>query len=302
MKKNITSHLHFYLLLSTITSLLSCNPDCTSIAGLRISTTMNAAGHEILISANPPESLKDRKVFFGNNEATQVRFQEGQGLVVRVPEDLEDGQVELRIQDLDCEGVVSLDFDVVDPTFFINNPDFVFPPLPEIIIPNLPVTDFPPSIENAWLSVNNLDYCMWFKFLKEVNINGDTVCSTNIDPARSFEQCFAGCLGFTNDADCLYDDNPLSGVIDPANNFVRVIVDRTRWGGGYEEFTGQFINPSETGIYEEWEAGDEPTNVAGLPINTTRDHMILLTSQLNGRKVLIYQQGLNVAAATTDCL
>lgn len=281
---------------------MGCNPDCTSISGLRLSSGFNPAGYEILITANPPDVLRNRRVLFRDDPVDSVRFVEGQGLIVKIPENLAVGAVDLKIEDPDCADYVTLDFEVVDPDFFVNNlGDYAFPPLPEIIIPNLPVTDFPPSIENAWLSVNELDYCMWFKFVREVDANGDTVCTYKIDPVNSFEQCFGPCKGFTNDADCPYDDNPMFGIIDPVHNYISVTVDRTRTNNGYEEFTGQFIDPAETGQYQTWEAGTEPTSVPGLPINTTRDHMMLLTSQKTGRKVLIYQQGLNVAAATTLC-
>jgi hypothetical protein len=266
----------------------------------------------MLISAQPPDLLKDRKVFFNDNEADEVEYIEGHGLRVKIPENLPAGQVDLKIEDPDCADFITVDFRVEENNFFLNNPEFVFPPLPEIIIPTLPPASFPVSIENAWLSVNDLDYCMWFKFVKDYEIvNGDTLgftCSNIIDSENSVEQCFGPCSGRcsgVSDTECLYSGNPISGIIDPGSNYIKITVDRTRWGGGYEEFTGQFINPSETGLYQAWEAGTEPTSVDGLPINKTRDHMILLTSLRNGRKLLIYQQGINpakVPAATLECL
>lgn len=291
-----------------------CNPDCTSISGLSLSTTVNAAGHEILISATPPDILKNRKVFFNDNEADNVEYIEGYGLRVRVPDNMPAGKVDLKIEDPDCADFITVDFDVVENNFFVNNPEYVFPPLPEIIIPTLPPPSFPVSIENAWLGANDLDYCMWFKFVKDYEItdDGDTIgyaCTNVIDSENSFEQCFANCSGrcsgVGSDSDCLYDDNPISGIIDPSNNYIHITVDRTRWGGGYEEFSGQFINPAETGQYQVWEAGTEPTSVDGLPINKVREHMILLTSLKNGRKLLIYQQGINpaiVPSATLECI
>lgn len=294
--------LHFLPLILSA-ALFSCNPDCDSVVGLRVTYgpmligdahPSGLPGQQILLTAEPPSSLAGRRIFFKDMEVKNVEFIPGKGLSVRIPESMPEGQVELRVEDPDCVDFVSLNFDVVNSEFFENNPNYVFPPFPEIVVPTLQPS-FPPTIENAWLSVNELDYCIWFKFAKDANGN----CTTELDPMTSREQCFGDCL---TSRDSLYDDNPVSGVIDPANNFIHIIVNRTRWNGGYEEFVGEFIDPAETGQYQEWEAGNEPINIPGIPVNTSRDHMILLTSLSTGRTMLIYQQDLNVAASTHDCL
>lgn len=300
-----------HLLLSALiltTVLFSCNPDCDSVSGLRVAFSpmlisdanpSGMKGQQILITADPPGSLEGRRIFFNNDRAEEVEFVPDKGLVVRVPEDVSEGAIELRVEDPDCVDFVSLNFNVVADKFFENNPNYVYPPVPEIVIPTIQPS-FPPSIENAWLSVNNLDYCLWFKFA-EVEISpGDTICSTSLDPSQSREQCFADCL----DGNTLYKDNPVSGVIDPDNNFVHLIIDRTIWGGGYEEFIGEFIDPEDTGKYLDWEGGNtEPISETGLDIadNKSREHMILLTSLQSGRSLLIYQQGLIGVNANPRC-
>jgi hypothetical protein len=287
---------------SFLLGIFACNPDCDSVAGLRVvyssspvgnEAKLGAPGTQILLTANPPSALNGRRIFFGKREATGVTFKENHGLVVTIPSDLPPGPIDLRIEDPDCVDYITVDFQVVESDFFFNSTDYVFPTFPEIVIPTLPPA-FPASIENAWLSPDNLDYCMWFKFVK---IDGK--CTTALDPAQTKEQCFGPCR---TDRAVRYKSNPVSGVIDSTRNFIHLIIDRTKEGLGYEELVGRFITPAETSAeYQKWEPGDEPISNPAIPVNTSRDHMMLLTSLSTGRTLLLYQQDLNVQAATKDC-
>ena len=69
--------------------------------------------------------------------------------------------VNLRIQDIDCADFVSSSLNVQPESFFIGNPDYI-PPAPPLIIIPIPNPPLPPSINNAWISPNNTDYCIWF--------------------------------------------------------------------------------------------------------------------------------------------
>ena len=267
--------------------LLSCNPDCDSLVGVKLSSSLNPSGYEVMISADPPSALQGRRIFFNDTEV-ETTFMDGNGLIVKVPDGLS-GDVELRIEDPDCVDFISFDYTVVGENFFQDNPDYVFPPTPEIIIPNLPA-DFPPSIENAWLHPINVDYCFWFKFLPDMTGS----CTKYIDPINSFEQSTCG------NTNVLYASNPLSGRVE-ADGSVFVTVNRP---GGAEDFEGRLINPQDAPEqYRSW----TELKCGGTAISTSwdsslknRDFMMVLTSKLTGRQLLIYQQG--VPGAPIDCL
>lgn len=264
-----------------------CNPDCDSLPGLSISTTEDPAGYEVLIRANPPTALQGRKVYFDDVLAEQSRFIDGMGLAVTVPDGVDPGKVEMKIEDPDCLDFVALDFNVTTADFFQNNPDYVFPPLPEIIIPSIP-TDFPPSIENAWLSPHNLDYCLWFKFVPDQGGN----CTQTLDPLTSFEQSTCGTAGV------LYEENHMSGFMD-SRGIMHLSIERAN--GSLEEFEGQLINPN--GVpekYRTWNSTGADC-ISGLPSQyQKRTHMMLLTSKSNGRQLLIYQQ--EIPGVPFDCM
>ncbi len=264
-----------------------CNPDCDSLPGLSISTIENPAGFEVLIRANPPSALQGRKVFFDEVAAERSRFIDNVGLAVTVPGGLNPGKVEMRIEDPDCQDFVALDFNVTGADFFLNNPDYVFPPLPEIIIPTLPA-DFPPSIENAWLSPQNLDYCLWFKFVP----NPDGHCTLTLDPLTSFEQSTCQTAGV------LYEQNQMSGFMD-SRGILHLSIERA--DGSLEEFEGQLINPNDAPEqYRAWESAGADC-ISGLPPEyRARSHMMLLTSQSTGRQLLVYQQA--IPGVPFDCL
>lgn len=264
-----------------------CNPDCDSLPGLSISTAENPTGYEVLIRTNPPTALQGRKVYFDDVLAEKSRFIDGMGLAVTVPDGVDPGKVEMKIEDPDCLDFVALDFNVTTADFFQNNPDYVFPPLPEIIIPMLP-TDFPPSIENAWLSPQNLDYCLWFKFVPDSDGN----CTQTLNPLTSFEQSTCGTSGV------LYEANHMSGFMD-SRNILHLSIERAN--GSLEEFEGQLINPNDAPEqYRAWNSTGADC-ISGLPSQyKKRSHMMLLTSKSTGRQLLIYQQ--EIPDVPVDCL
>lgn len=283
----MTNNTSFFALLISVLILSACNPDCDSLVGVRLSSTLNPSGHEVMIMADPPSALQNRRIFFNDTEV-ETRYVEESGLVVEVPENMS-GEVELRIEDPDCVDFIAFDFNVVDETFFQDNPNYIFPPTPEIIIPNLPA-DFPPSIENAWLHPVNVDYCFWFKFLPDTL----GICTKYIDPINSFEQSTCG------NTDVLYASNPLSGRVE-ADGSVFVSVNRP---GGVEELEGRLIAPEDVPeAYQSWkELNCGGTNVSGAWDSSykNRHFMMLLTSKQTGRQLLIYQQG--VPGAPIDCI
>ena len=260
--------------------LFSCNPDCDSLIGLKISSDSNPEGFEVQISASPPSSLKGRRVFFNDTEVETV-FQEDMGLIVSVPPGLPEN-VELRIEDPDCVDFVSFNFQVTDEADFKNNVDFIFPPIPEIIIPSLPLpADFPPIIENAWINPYDTDYCLWFgpfQTYEHLDAQGNVTIedSTFIVAAGSFE------LSSCGNTDAFYHGNPFFGIVDYKTGDISVTIDRTAKGLGTEDFTGQFIDMEKSPY-------NQPTaEICGNTAHKT-GHMILLTSKKNGRQLLVFQ-------------
>lgn len=283
----MTNYKYIFLLIFCSAIFWACNPDCDSLIGVSLSSTVNAGGHQVLISAQPSSALEGRRVFFDDKEV-ETNYIQDRGLVVTVPEDVS-GDMELRIEDPDCVDFIAFNFEVVNEAYFVNNPTYVFPPTPEIIIPNLPA-DFPPSIENAWLHPVNTDYCFWFKFLPDM----DGKCTKFIDPVNSFEQSTCG-----SDSE-LYSNNPLSGRVE-ADGSVFVTVNRP---GGTEDFEGALLSPGD--VPEKYQGWVDIT-CGGNAVSTgwdngfkNRDFMMLLTSKSTGRQLLIYQQG--VPGAPIDCL
>lgn len=255
----------------------SCNPDCDSVQRLKLSTDLNPAGYEVLVTANPISSLKGRRVYFGKAEV-ETKFNNDVGLIVTVPEGIS-GVTDLRVEDPDCVDFISMDFNVVEGDFFQNNTNFIFPPAPEIVIPTIPGV-FPPTIENAWLSPVNSDYCLWFGPFQPYHfiVNGDTLFTddTFIVAAGSFE------LSACGNTNAYYHNNPFYGIVNYQTGEISITIDRSSKGLGTEEFTGEFIDMQNT-------AYGQPTLEVCGSAKEKAGHMIMLTSKTNGRQLLVQQ-------------
>lgn len=276
----------------------ACNPDCKSIQGIGVNTKDVYNGYQFVITATPLSSLEGRKVFIGDKLADS-EFIEGVGLVVTAPSknDLAPGPKELRIEDPDCLDVFILeDFQIREEGYFDNIGSFSPPIPPEIIIPNLPAT-FPSSIDNAWLSPNNVGYCLWFTMYKDTTfLNGDTILhNTNlIDPERSFEQ--ATCLCERDNSLLPYATNRMGGVIDTVSGIIEISIQRAPSNGGVEYYTGEFIDYQKTDYFNNLGVlncpgpPDYPDSCQAnnlYPITT--GHMLLLTSKKTGKQVVAFQ-------------
>ncbi len=272
---------------STLVFLNACNPDCQSITGIRIIPEVSPETFQVLVTAPEVASLKGRKVFFGDIEA-ETSFVDDIGLVTKVPAGMNSGNVQVRIEDLDCNDIlVNNGFQVVNQNDYFNTPDFISPTPPEFIIPSIPPS-FPPSIDNAWLSPQAVDYCLWFIALKDTvdaSVSPPIIRDlTTLDPRVSFEQSTCG----AGDPNVLYQQNPITGIIDPAENFIDITIDRRNSTGGTESYTGEFIDMDQT-----------PYNAATFNLCTPSapelgktGHMMLLTSKKTGRQTLAFQPDL----------
>jgi hypothetical protein len=257
---------------------MGCNPDCTNIPGLRVSSSFNPVGFEVLITSNVPADLNNKSVFFGETKV-EPKFVPDVGLRVTVPEGAS-GDTEIRIEDGDCVDYAAVGFSVVDENFFLNNPNFIPPIPPQIIIPS-PPPSFPPSIDNAWLSPENTDYCLWFIMEKDILPDGSLIESNTIDRDSSFEQSTCNQV----DENLLYRRNPIFGIVDKDANLINIWIDRRAIGESLEEFHGEFIDLQDTPY------ADENFSAPCVGSIGKKGFIMLLTSQCTGRQVLAFQPG-----------
>lgn len=278
----------------------ACNPECQSLQGVKLSTNMTLENYEIYIDATPRESLKNRKVFFDEIFVPSV-YNDSVGLIFKVPTGQNPKSV--RIEDPDCLEVYTFPFQVVDANYFSTIENFVPPIPPEIVIPTINIP-FPQSVDNAWLSPDEPEYCLWFTMYKDIKPNGDTVATNLIDPGNSFEQ--ATCCCKRSDPNLPFAMNRMGGIVDVAGNRIEIYIDRTNQAGGdIEYFTGRFIDRQQVPQYANntgkltCPLGDpNDPNCAGgntcvgqvdYSPQLTQNNMMLLTSQKTGRQIVVYQ-------------
>jgi hypothetical protein len=298
MKKSITiAKITLTLAIFSLFLIFSCNPDCQSLQGVKVSTTTLPSGYELTVTANPNNSLKGKRVTFGGVEAT-TRFVDNYGLIVRVPQGISGG-TQMQIEGSDCLDLYNYDFNVVNTDFFSSLANFSPPITPEIVIPEIPPF-FPTFIDNAWLSPDFQNYCIWFTMMKTKKIVGQdtTIQETSvINPAGSFELSICCCKD-----DEIYASNPISGIIDKANNTAHIFIDRTSKGGDIEEFTGVFTDRSKSQYRDFTPTFDCncSNGCAGStnPVSVIPDklpafnevNMLLFTSKKTGRQLAVYQK------------
>jgi hypothetical protein len=271
----------------------NCNPKCDPVGSIELSSDNNPAGYQILIRAKPATSLLGKTISFGGVTVSDSakKFVEGVGMVITVPFGVS-GSTKLKIEDLDCSDEVAFDFIVNSKDFYLKNPNFVTPIMPEIIFPTL-VNVYPSSINKAWVSPVNTDYCFWFGIVLDtiytdpLTNKQKTIYSLNKGTfgQRSYEK--TPCNGLTNDPNKAYSLNPIYGYYDttltPRKLFFTV--DRTARNLGTEEYIGEFIDGkltpyNKTSFPRSPNCNTDPT-VAGA--------WILVTSKKTGRQTLIFQ-------------
>lgn len=278
------------LALAALLVLGSCNPDCENLTGVYFGNHPMLAEQEFLIEAANPAILQGRSVFFDNQRA-ETRFEPGYGLIARLPAAVTGDNVEMRIEDPDCTDFVRFSLNVQEPSFFVGNPAFIPPAPPEVIIPT-PNPPIPPSINNAWISPNDTDYCIWFR-VEPADSTAEKPTSFIISPhpvrdasgvERRSRELSVGQLTGCNptEANALYHGNPVFGMIDTKSNRIEFWVDRGN--RGVEEFTGHFINVTTTPYM------DDRVPPCGPVWSTAKEYMMQVTSQQTGRQLLLYQQ------------
>lgn len=280
----------FFILLPLAILLVDCNPGCDNLTGVFFGNHPMLAEQEILIEAANPNALQGRSVFFANQRA-DTRFEAGFGLVAKLPAGVTGENVEMRIEDPDCTDFVRFNLNVQDQAFFTGNPGFIPPAPPEVIIP-APNPPIPPSISNAWISPNDTDYCIWFRVVPvDSTANPGTsfvitphpVADENGVVRRSRELSINRLNGCNpTEANALYHDNKVFGMIDTRSNRIEFWIDRGSLG--VEEFTGRFINVADTPYH------DDRLPPCGNGWSPVKEYMMQVTSKQTGRQLILYQQ------------
>ncbi len=284
---------------------LACNPECESFPANNVIVPQGPyqAGTELMIASNPSNFLEGRKILMStgspSSEVIELRssFEETLGAaIVRIPEEVSNNATFL-IDDPDCSGQfipIGSTTNIVDETFFVDNPFFITPTPPLIIIPTIPPSP-PPLVVDAWFSPNNRDYCIWFRpdldeFGNEKSnlIPAIAVSPTEITngPPNGSAELSANCTPMTSPStDRLYHANPVSGFIDKENNFIKIQIDRTAKGLGVEEFVGQFVDPAQLPDPDYRMGGICSPDVA----KSSQPNIMFLTSQQTGRQLILFR-------------
>ena len=256
--------------------------------------------------SNPVGFLADRNVFIdnplgdGEKIMLESEFHEGFGLTAVLPPEAPEN-TSVFVEDPDC----SNEFLFVNPLlvanedFFIASDLFVVPPIPVIIIPNQTVT-INIDITNAWITPYERSYCIWF--VPELDTDGnelkalrpylpgkdeESVAMGDFDKLGSHE--FLVCDENTRLSNINADKNPVTGFVDknaPGGGVVRIRIDRSAKGLGFENFSGFFIDPEGQLPDESWKLGGGC--VEG---GSTRETFMLLTSESTGQQILMIQAG-----------
>ena len=284
----------------------SCNPDCETSpsANVVLPPPPYQADTELAITANPASFLEDREFLISMTGASglettplESRFEPRLGAaIVKLPASLANN-ANFWIDDPDCTGQlipIGTPASLVDESFFVDNPLFITPTPPLIIIP-FPPPNVPPAIINAWFSPTNRDYCIWFKPQEGPNgeelpnlvpaiADGPNALLEGSGPQNGSAELSANCsMDALDRLRRPYHANPVAGIVDKEKNFIQIQVDRTAKGLGVEEFVGQFVDPDmlPDATYSLGGSCDQPGGA--------KPNIMFLTSQQTGRQLILYR-------------
>lgn len=315
-----------YLIFLLLVTTYSCNPDCGTFVSVtsKIDSEWKAADSEVLITTTPLSFLEpeERKIFLQLRDSEEEPFAlespkppfiPSVGRIVKIPPSVT-GDYQLFYEDQDCGGFIPFStLNVREASYYDNNPNFVTPFPPQIIIPIIQPSP-PPAIINAWFSVVQQEYCIWFgperDTLKDNEGNivfgndgelqfsekntlipgdlstfipDDTSTFPSEDNPQSFELSALGC-GEEASVDDLFHGNPVSGIVNSDQNIIRIQIDRSLKGLGIEEYDGEFVD-----------AGDIPVQyISNSPCRSTdgdetKTRFMLLTSRTTGHQLLLFR-------------
>lgn len=296
-------------LLSIFALLCACNPECENITDHQvvIANGMDRPlmEQEILLKANPPNFLEDRRVFYSrSNTSNRIEFKDEQknyvkdlgGLVVTLPGDLEAGNVPFFVEDPDCTGdfirVGGLQLAPLEELYLTGA--LVTPPIPLVIVPNIPPPP-PVNVTNAWIAPYDPNYCIWFvperdadcnelKELRSYSVADEATIAADPTFLRGSRELLTGCASQPERANTQL--NPIRGTIDKVAGKVNIQIDRTSKGLGVENFVGEFISADDLPDTPAWR--NKGNLVSCTPGGTAvAENYMLLTSVQTGQQLVL---------------
>ncbi|MEZ5044622.1 MAG: hypothetical protein R2828_32300 [Saprospiraceae bacterium] len=295
--EDMFKRLTFLATIAVFLMLQACNPDCVNLSTANISLPPGPylQGSEMAISASPSSLIKEREFHLSlkKNNSTEItllpsRFEEQlDAAVVTLPNQI-NASATFLINDPDCTGnliPIGTPTSLQSASFFVDNPFFVTPAPPLIVIPS-PPPSIPGNIVNAWFSPNDRNYCIWFSPDKDASGNELPTLTPgfflNTERMGSWELA-AGCSNASGTGS-LYHLNPVSGIVDKTNNIISIRVDRTSKNLGIEEFEGFFIDPTKVPLGADY-------NIGGVcnPDGAAKPKLMYLVSQKTGRQMILWR-------------
>ncbi len=286
-----------YITFCVVLALQACNPDCTNLSTSNISLPPGPylANAEISINSSPSSLIKEREFHLSirKNNSTEImvldsRFEEAlDAAVVLMPNEV-NPTASILINDPDCTGSlipVGEATSLQSTSFFVDNPFFVKPAPPLIVIPT-PPPSIPGNIVNAWFSPNDRKYCIWFKPDEDDNGNELPTLTRgffdNGERMGSWELA-AGCDNIEGTGE-LFHLNQVTGIVDKVNNIINIRIDRTSKNLGFEDFEGFFVDP------DKMPAGSD-YNIGGICANNgdAKPKLMYLVSQKTKRQLLLWR-------------
>lgn len=287
-----------YITFCVVLALQACNPDCTNLSTSNISLPPGPylANAEIAINSSPSSLIKEREFHLSirKNNSTEImvldsRFEEAlDAAVVLMPNEV-NPTASILINDPDCTGSlipVGQATSLQSASFFVDNPFFVTPAPPLIVIPT-PPPSIPGNIVNAWFSPNDRKYCIWFKPDEDDNGNELPTLTRGFfeggERMGSWELA-AGCDNIEGTGE-LFHLNQVTGIVDKTNNIINIRVDRTSKNLGFEDFEGFFVDPNKMPAGSDYNIG----GICSAENGRSMPKLMYLVSQTTKRQLLLWR-------------
>lgn len=284
---------------AAVCMLPACTPDCNTFSTNNIVLPPGPyqANTEIAITANPSSIIQEREFHLSvrQNNKTEItlldsRFEKTlEAAVVKMPDQV-NSSATLLISDPDCTGSlvpIGSSTSIQSKSFFVDNPFFITPAPPLIVIPSLP-PNIPGNIVNDWFSPNNRKYCIWFK--PELDENGNELKTIkkgffDADGNRKGSwELAAGCDNIEGTGE-LYHLNPITGIVDKENNLISIRIDRTSKNLGFEDFEGFFVDPDQMPAGSDYNIG----GVCRAENGRSMPKLMYLVSRTTQRQLLLWR-------------
>ena len=294
------SKLRLYALgLAAVSILPACTPDCNTLSTSSIILPPGPyqANTEIAITATPSSLIQEREFHLSvrNNNKSEIqllnsRFEKGLDAAVIMMPDQVNSSATILMNDPDCTGSlipIGSSTSIQSKSFFVDNPFFITPAPPLIVIPT-PPPSIPGNIVNDWFSPNNRKYCIWFK--PELDENGNELKTIkkgffDADGNRKGSwELAAGCDNIEGTGE-LYHLNPITGVVDKENNLISIRIDRTSKNLGFEDFEGFFVDPDQMPAGSDYNIG----GVCRAENGRSMPKLMYLTSRTTQRQLLLWR-------------